>query len=136
MMENLKNLEDNDMCFACGKENENGLQLDFSFSKQEKRIQTTFLPSDTYQGWKGVLHGGIIATLVDESMAKLAQRLGYRALTASLDIRFKEVAKTSDSLHVSAEIVKYTKKLLYAKALATRIDGGVIAEAQARLMIL
>ena len=135
-MENFKNLEDNDMCFACGKENENGLQLDFSFSEQEKRIETTFLPSDTYQGWKGVLHGGIIATLVDESMAKLAQRLGYRVLTASLDIRFKEVAKTSDSLHVSAEIAKHTKKLLYAKALATRSDGSVIAEAQARLMLL
>jgi acyl-coenzyme A thioesterase PaaI-like protein len=136
MMENLKNLEDNDMCFACGKGNENGLQLDFSFSEQEKRIETTFVPSDTYQGWKGVLHGGIIATLVDESMAKLAQRLGYRVLTASLDIRFKKVAKTSDSLHVSAEIAKHSKKLLYARALATRGDGGVIAEAKARLMIL
>ena len=135
-MENLKNLEDNDMCFACGKENENGLHLDFSFFEEEKRMETTFIPSDTYQGWKGVLHGGIIATLVDESMAKLAQRLGYRALTASLDIRFKNVAKTSAPLHVSAEIVKHTKKLLYAKALATRRDGGVIAEAEARLMIL
>ena len=135
-MENLKNLEDNDMCFACGKKNTNGLHLEFSFVEQEKRIETTFMPSDAYQGWKGVLHGGIIATLVDESMAKLAQRLGYRALTASLDIRFKDVAKTCDPLHVSAEIDKHTKKLLYAKAVATRGDGGIIAEAQARLMIL
>ena len=135
-MENLKNLEDNDMCFACGKENTNGLHLDFCFSEQEKRIETTFLPSDIYQGWKGVLHGGIIATLVDESMAKLAQRLGYPALTASLDIRFKNLAKTSDPLHVSAEIVKHNKKLLYARALATRSDGSVIAQAEAKLMIL
>ena len=124
------------MCFACGKENENGLHLDFSFSEQEKRIETTFVPSDIYQGWKGVLHGGIIATLVDESMAKLAQRLGFRVLTASLDIRFKSVAKTSDPLHVSAEIAKHSKKLLYTKAVATRSDGSVIAEAQARFMIL
>ena len=135
-MENLKNLEDNDMCFACGKENANGLHLDFSFCEQEKRIETTFVPSDTYQGWKGVLHGGIIATLMDESMAKLAQRLGYRPLTVSLDIRFKNVAKTSDPLHVSAEIAKHTKKLLYASARATRGDGSVVAEAQARFMIL
>jgi acyl-coenzyme A thioesterase PaaI-like protein len=135
-MENLKNLEDNDMCFACGKKNTNGLHLEFSFIEQKKRIETTFMPSDAYQGWKGVLHGGIIATLVDESMAKLAQRLGYRALTASLDIRFKDVAKTSDPLHVRAEIAKHTKKLLYAKAVAVREDGGIIAEAQARLMIL
>ena len=135
-MENLKNLEDNDMCYACGKQNPNGLHLEFSFIEEEKRIETTFVPSDAYQGWKGVLHGGIIATLVDESMAKLAQRLGYRALTASLDIRFKDVAKTCDSLRVSAEVDKHSKKLLYAKAVATREDVRVIAEAQARLMIL
>ena len=135
-MENFKNLEDNDMCFACGKQNTSGLHLEFSFAEQEKRIETTFMPSDAYQGWKGVLHGGIIATLVDETMAKLAQRLGYRALTASLDIRFKDVAKTCDPLHVSAEIAKHAKKLLYAKALVTRSDGSVIAEAEARLMIL
>ena len=135
-MENLKNLEDNDMCFACGKQNTNGLHLEFSFAEQEMRIETTFMPSDAYQGWKGVLHGGIIATLADESMAKLAQRLGYRALTASLDIRFKDVAKTCDPLQVRAEIAKHTKKLLYAKAVVTREDGDIVAEAQARLMIL
>ena len=135
-MENLNNLEDNDMCYACGKQNPKGLHLEFSFIEQEKRIETTFVASDAYQGWKGVLHGGIIATLVDESMAKLAQRLGYRALTASLDIRYKDMAKTCDPLHVSAEITKHSKKLLYAKAVASREDGGIIAEAQARLMIL
>ena len=135
-MENLKNLEDNDMCYACGKKNTKGLHLEFLFIEQEKRIETTFMPSDEHQGWKGILHGGIIATLVDEAMAKLAQRLGYRALTASLDIRFKDVAKTCDSLRVSAEVDKHSKKLLYAKAVATREDGRVIAEAQARLMIL
>ena len=135
-MENLQNLEDNDMCYACGKQNSNGLHLEFSFIEEEKRIETTFMPAEAYQGGKGCLQVGIIASLVDESMAKLAQRLGYRALTASLDIRFKDVAKTCDSLHVSAEIDQHTKKLLYAKAVATREDGSVIAEAQARLMIL
>ena len=135
-MEEVMNLEDNDMCYACGKNNAKGLHLEFSFIEQEKRIETTFVPSDDYQGWKGVLHGGIIATLLDETMAKLAQRLGYRALTASLDIRFKNVAKTSEPLYVNAEVVRFTKKLIYAKAVASRGDDSAIAEAQARLMIL
>ena len=64
-MEELKNLEDNDMCYACGRKNEKGLHLEFAFDDKEKQIKTTFIPSDTHQGWMGVVHGGIIATLLD-----------------------------------------------------------------------
>jgi uncharacterized protein (TIGR00369 family) len=135
-MENGINLEDNGMCYACGKKNTKGLHLDFLFDEQEQRIETTFVPSDDYQGWNGVVHGGIIATLMDECMAKLAQFLGYRVVTASLTVRFKDVAKTGKPLSVRGEITKLSKKLIYAKA-ETRGEGGkVVAEAQAKLMVL
>lgn len=128
-------LEDDGMCYACGKKNEKGLHLEFSFFKQEKSVETTFLPSVLHQGWKGVVHGGIIATIMDEAMAKLVHFLGYHALTASLDVRFKDVAKTRESLTVSAEVTKITKRLIFTKAVAHRGDGKVIAEARAKLMV-
>ena len=135
-MENGINLEDNGMCYACGKNNTKGLHLEFSFDEQEQRIETTFVPSDDYQGWNGVVHGGIIATLMDECMAKLAQLLGYRVVTASLTVRFKDVANTGKPLSVRGEITKLSKKLIYAKA-ETRSEGGkVVAEAQAKLMVV
>jgi len=135
-MDELKSLEDNGMCFACGKKNEKGLHLEFSFHEQEKSVETTFCPQDMHQGWQGVVHGGIISTLMDEAMAKLAQLLGLHALTASLDVRFKEVARTGEPLHVRAELAKLTKKLIYAKAFARRADGSIVAEAQAKLIIM
>jgi uncharacterized protein (TIGR00369 family) len=135
-MDELRSLEDNGMCFACGKKNERGLHLEFSFHEQEKIVETIFCPLDTHQGWQGVVHGGIISTLMDEAMAKLAQLLGLHALTASLDVRFKEVARTGEPLHVKAEVAKLSKKLIYAKAVASRADGGVVAEAQAKLIIM
>ena len=135
-MEHGINLEDNGMCYACGKNNAKGLHLEFSCDEQEHCIETTFVPSDDYQGWQGVVHGGIIATLMDECMAKLAQFLGYRVVTASLTLRFKDVAKTGEPLSVKGEITKLSKKLIYAKAV-TRVDGGkVVAEAQAKLMVI
>jgi acyl-coenzyme A thioesterase PaaI-like protein len=73
---------------------------------------------------------------MDEAMAKLVQLLGFRALTASLDVRFKEVARTGEPLRVKAEVAKLSKKLIYARAVAGRADGGVVAEAQAKLMIM
>ncbi|MBW2221531.1 MAG: PaaI family thioesterase [Deltaproteobacteria bacterium] len=134
-MENLMSLEDNDMCYACGGKNEKGLHLEFLFFKQENIIETTFVPASYHQGWKGVVHGGIIATVMDEAMAKLVHFLGYHALTASLDIRFKDVAKTLEPLKVRAEVTRFTKKLIFAKAIANREGGQVIAEANSKLMI-
>ena len=135
-MENGINLEDNGMCYACGKKNTKGLHLEFSYDKQEQCIETTFVPSDEYQGWQGVVHGGIIATLMDESMAKLAQFLGYRVVTAALTMRFKDVGKTGKPLSVRGEITKLSKKLIYAKAVTRGEGGNVIAEAQAKLMVI
>ena len=135
-MEKAINLEDNDMCYACGKNNAKGLHLEFSFDTQEQCIETTFVPSDDYQGWQGVVHGGIIATLMDECMAKLAQFMGYRVVTASLNMRFKDVAKTGKPLSARGEITKLSKKLIYAKAVTRGEDGKVVAEAQAKLMVL
>ena len=135
-MDERKSLEDNGMCFACGKQNDKGLHLAFSFNEQERHVETTFVPLDVHQGWQGVVHGGIIATLMDEAMAKLTHFLGFHALTASLDVRFKDVAKTGEPLHVKAEVAKLTKKLIYARAVINRSDGDVVAEAQSKLMIM
>ena len=134
-MEEAIHLEDNNMCYACGKKNEKGLHLEFSFFEQEKRIETTFVPSEHYQGWKGVVHGGIMATVLDEAMAKLVHRLGYHAVTASLDVRYKDVAKTEEPFTVSAEVTKHSKRLMFTKAVASRGDGKVVAEARAKLML-
>ena len=134
-MEEAIHLEDNNMCYACGKKNEKGLHLEFSFFEQEKRIETTFVPSEHYQGWKGVVHGGIMATVLDEAMAKLIHRLGYHAVTGSLDVRFKDLAKTGEPFTVSAEVTKHSKRLMFTKAVASRGDGKVVAEARAKLML-
>ena len=134
-MEYLVSLEDNDMCYACGGRNEKGLRLEFVFFKQDNIIETTFVPSSYHQGWKGVVHGGVIATILDEAMAKLVHFLGYRALTASLDIRFKGMARTMEPLKVRAEVTRFTKRLIFAKAIANREDGQVVAEADSKLRV-
>lgn len=128
-------LEDNDMCYACGMKNKKGLHLEFTLYEHDKSITTTFLPSELHQGWEGVVHGGIIATVMDEAMAKLAHLLGYHVLTASLDVRFKDIAKTREPLKVRAEVTKLSKKLIYTRAVANKEDGKVIAEAHAKLML-
>ena len=87
-------------CFVCGENNTNGLRLSFQIDKERRTLRTTFSASPTFQGWDGIVHGGIISTLLDEAMAKLVYELGYAAVTAFLEIKFKKPAPILEPLSV------------------------------------
>jgi len=87
-------------CFACGEENPIGLNL--SFSETEGGVKAEFLPSREHQGYDGIIHGGIIATLLDESMVTLLNMQGIRAVTGRLNIRFKNPLKVGERVVVRA----------------------------------
>jgi len=114
-------------CFVCGEKNSGGLRLDFDLDKDKKTLRTTFVASPTYQGWDGIVHGGIISTLLDEAMAKLVYELGYQAVTASLEVRFKNPAPILEPLLVYGEITDVSKRLIRAKAYIAKEDGTVLA---------
>ena len=73
-------------CFVCGENNTGGLQLHFDIDKEKQTLKTIFVAKPVYQGYDGIVHGGIITTLLDEAMAKLAYELGYKVMTASMEI--------------------------------------------------
>jgi uncharacterized protein (TIGR00369 family) len=119
--------ETNQNCFVCGENNPNGLRLNFEIDKEKQTLKTIFIASPTFQGWDGIVHGGIISTLLDEAMAKLIFELGYHAITASLEIRFKNPAPILEPLLVHGEIAEVSKRLIRAKALVSKEDGTLLA---------
>ena len=114
-------------CFVCGKNNPNGLQLNFEIDKEKQALKTTFIASPTFQGWDGVVHGGMISTLLDEAMAKLVYELGYQAVTASLEVRFKKPALILEPLTIRGEITEVNRRLIRAKAYVAKEDGTILA---------
>ncbi len=114
-------------CFVCGENNPNGLRLSFEIDKEKQTLRTTFIASPTFQGWDGIVHGGIISTLLDEAMAKLVFELGHRAVTASLEVKFKKPVPILEPLHVYGEIAEVNKRLLRAKAHVAKEDGTILA---------
>ena len=121
-------------CFVCGENNPGGLQLHFDIDKEKKTLKTTFVANPVYQGYDGIVHGGIITTLLDEAMAKLAYELGYKAMTASMEIRFKNPAPILEPLHVFGQITDADRRLIKAKARVTREDGTLLATATSKLL--
>lgn len=121
-------------CWICGEKNPRGLQLKFSLDKSTKSIQTSFIPTETYQGYDGIVHGGILSALLDEAMAKLAFELGYNAVTATLNVRFKNPAKVREKLKIRGQITQANRRLVIAKATIHGEDGILIAEGDSKLV--
>lgn len=125
-------LIDDNYCFVCGKKNPIGLKLNFSFDG--KTITTEFVPQKEHQGYFNIVHGGIISTLLDEVMVKLAIERGMSAVTARMDIRLRKALDVGKKITVQAEILKDTKKILEVYAKAVTEDNVIVADATGKLM--
>jgi len=129
-------LKDGHRCFVCGAENEGGLRLSFLVDEAGRSITTEFTPGRTYQGYEGVVHGGIISTVLDEAMTKLAFSLGIDAVTGRLTVRFKRPLMVGETVIVTGRLVKESGRAIEAEAKAMKPDGTVIAMADGLLMRL
>ena len=129
-------LSTDDRCFACGKNNASGLRLDFTYSEDGLSAETVFKPGEIHQGWQGIVHGGMIMTVLDEVMAKAAVHTGLQVVTAEMTVKLKQPARTGEPLRCRGTISEVKKKIVYARASAFRPEGSLIAEATAKLVII
>lgn len=78
-------------CFCCSKKNPIGLKLDFWYDETGKTVETRWLPDAHYQGYHGVLHGGIQATIMDEVASWSIYLLeGTAGVTQGMEISYKK----------------------------------------------
>jgi len=124
---------DDGMCFVCGPKNPIGLKLHFTLTP-ERTLETTFVPQKVHQGYADVVHGGIVATILDEVMVNLPNRLGQRAVTARLAVSLKRPAMVGQPLNFQARILRETRRTIEAGATARREDGTLVAEAAGTLI--
>jgi uncharacterized protein (TIGR00369 family) len=126
-------LIDDAMCFVCGRQNPIGLKLEFRLLEGQ-RLQTKFTPQKVHQGYAEIVHGGILATVLDEVMVNLPYELGQKAVTARMRVTFKKPAKVGQELVFTACVVKETRRTIDAQARAETTDGTLVAEAHGTLM--
>jgi len=75
-------------CFACGKDNPDGMHLKFFLEEDKHRAVCNFTLSRRYQGPPGHSHGGIIAVILDEAMGKVNKLRNVLALTKAMEIEY------------------------------------------------
>lgn len=82
--ESIQSYIDNNVCFGCGKDNHDGLQIQ-SYWQDNDEVICTWHSHPKYQGWKGILNGGILASLIDCHCMGTAMAGAYFSENRGLD---------------------------------------------------
>ncbi len=122
-------------CFGCGRLNAHGLQLEFRMNPQGDGVWTRFLPSSQFEGYQGVIHGGIVSTLLDEVMAWSLYRDDIWAVTGQMSVRFRKPMMVGNPILAIGHIGNRRGRLIEMHGeLRREADDQLLAEATARFV--
>jgi uncharacterized protein (TIGR00369 family) len=124
------------LCFGCGGANERGMLLTFEQEDQARRIRGNFRLGAEYQGASGFIHGGIIATVLDEVMGKVTRFREVHAVTAELSIEYLKPVPVDADLVVEGHEVEMTGRNLFMLGEIRNIAGQVLARGKGRFVIV
>ncbi len=130
--DNLKHIDLHDHCLACGNKNPFSFGLEFQPVDTDTVI-ANFTGGPHLQGYDGILHGGVISTLLDSAMAHCLLLQDIKGVTADLRVRFLHSIPCTSNLSIKAWITCAVSTLYELKAEVT-VNGKVMAKAKAKFM--
>jgi len=89
-------------CFACGKNNPDGMRLRFTYDEDRDRFISRFRLDKRYTGPPGHCHGGIIATILDEAMGKVNKLRNVVAMTVEMKVQYLKPVPLNKPLRVES----------------------------------
>jgi len=124
------------ICFGCGGANARGMKLTFVQDDDAKRIRGEFRLGAEYQGGPGFIHGGIIATVLDEVMGKVNRFREVRAVTAELVVEYLKPVSVNENLVVEGYEVEKSGRNLHHVGEIRNQSGEVLARGRGRFVII
>jgi uncharacterized protein (TIGR00369 family) len=126
-----------DFCFVCGLKNTNGLGLNF-YEQGPGEVTATYEVPNHFQGYPGVVHGGIVAAMLDEIAGRAAMTGKHNRFrySAKLEIRYRRPVPTGEPLNIYGRLVEERGSRAIAKAELRLEDGTLLSEAEALLVDL
>lgn len=120
-------------CFVCGVENPNGLNLSF-YDTAPGCVEATWIPLPQFQGFPGIVHGGIIAAALDEVATRTvfgANGLARMVVTASLEVRYRKPVPVDAVLRLTGTIKEDKGEVILAVSKIEDQTGQILATANA-----
>jgi acyl-coenzyme A thioesterase PaaI-like protein len=124
-------------CFVCGKNNPRGLKIAVRYREADLVAETELSLPKEFQGWADVIHGGILATLLDEMMAHAVWHFAGPGLTLSMEVRFHQPLKPGEPILVRGVLHTQNGSRRQAEGEVIRLaDGARIASGKSRFLLL
>ncbi len=124
-------------CFVCGKDNPRGFKIKVRYLEDLLSAETELTLAKEFQGWAEVIHGGILATLLDEMMAHAVWRFAGPGVTLSLEVRFHAPLKPGERVLVRGVLHTTNGSRRLAEGEIIRLaDGQRIASGKSRFLLL
>ena len=123
-------------CFVCGLENPVGLKLKI-YRTEPGVIETTYKAPEHFQGYPGVLHGGIVASILDEisGRAHMGNPSEPRFMfTGKLEVKYRKNVPVGKPLKIIGKAGKSKRQMAEGWAGIYDEEGTLLAEATTLLI--
>jgi uncharacterized protein (TIGR00369 family) len=122
-------------CFVCGVENPLGLKITF-YKTGPGEVTAETIISENYQGYPGVVHGGIVAAILDEvaGRALMGEDPPRFMYTAHLDVQYRDKVPTEKPIQIVGKAIKIKKRTAQAVSNIFDQNGKLLAEAKALMV--
>lgn len=113
-------------CFGCGPTNDTGLHLKFEIAADGTVVSRPVV-TDAFEGHPGYLHGGIIATLLDEAMSKAVRAVSRSSMTRKMEIEYLRPVPSGAQLHIEGRVQQSEGRKHWAEAVIANAQGKTLA---------
>jgi uncharacterized protein (TIGR00369 family) len=126
-------VENDRFCFCCGPDNPHGLHLAIAYPARGA-AEASLVVDPRYAGWKGIAHGGLLSTVLDEVMAHACISCGVKTVTAEINIRFLKAVPVGTPVRITGSVTSERGRVFNTEGKLYDAEGQLAAEATARFV--
>jgi uncharacterized protein (TIGR00369 family) len=116
-------------CVVCGHDNPHGIHLHLSVDESTGLVTADYTPPQHHMGFQGIVHGGVLSTVLDEAMVWAATWSGKRfCVCGELDVRFRQSVVVGQPVRVEARITSVRSRLIETEGFLRDAAGKVLVE--------
>jgi uncharacterized protein (TIGR00369 family) len=125
----MKKQPNSDHCFICGRKNPHGLYMTF-YDNERDEVCAEYMVSEAYQSYPGIVHGGIVAAMLDEVVGRVAMIDDHHhfMMSVKLEVKYRRPVPTETPLRIIGRVVRLRGRLGKAVGEIYLPDGAIAAE--------
>jgi len=107
---------DDRVCFVCGEKNPFGLKIHPRMDPERGGSDAEVTFAEHFQGWAGIIHGGLVAAVLDEAMIYAARAKGFTCVTGEITVRFIKPVSTGIPYRLKGRFLEDKGRIVLAES--------------------